>query len=238
MPRCLTCKPVCVLAIGLIAGLAVVGGAIAQPAKEPRPGTPPAKEKAPATQEGMKLPPGWTEADMKACMDAGTPGPMHQWLAEGAGTWTGKVKHWMAPNTEPETSECTSTVTALPDGRFTRCEVNGDMPGMGPFHGVGVYGFDNVSQKFQGTWFDNCGTGMMIGTGDLSTDGKTLTWSYTYNCPITKKPTIMREIERRTGKDSFTLEMFGPEIKTGKEFKMMEIQFTRQAATATAPAAH
>lgn len=238
MPCCFTCKPACVIALGLIAGLAVVGGAIAQPAKNTQPATPPAKDKAPAMPGDMQLPPGWTEADMQACVEAGTPGPMHQFLAEGVGTWTGKVKHWMAPGTEPMTSECTSTITSMMDGRFVRCEIAGDMPGMGPFSGFGIYGFDNVSKKFQSTWVDNCGTGMMVGTGDLSTDAKTLSWSFNYHCPVTKKPVVMREIERRTGKDSHTLEMFGPDIKTGKEFKMMEIHFTRQAATATAPAAH
>ena len=27
----------------------------------------------------------------------------------------------------------------------------------------------------------------MNGTGELSDDGKTMTWKYTFNCPITKK---------------------------------------------------
>lgn len=183
-----------------------------------------------------QLPPGWTEADMQACMEAGTPGPQHQRLAENVGVWNGKVTMWMAPGTEPTKSECTSTITSVMDGRFTKCEVNGEMPGMGPFNGFALYGYDNVTQQYQSSWISNCSTNIMVGTGKASSDGKTLTWQYTHSCPINKKPTTMREVERRTGKDSFTLESFGTDPKSGKEFKMMEIAFTRKPGTATAAA--
>src|SRR6185369_8383638 len=89
------------------------------------------------------------------------------------------------------------------------------------FNGFGLNGFDNVSQKFQSVWVDNMGTGMMNGTGELSSDKKTMTWTMTYNCPIQKKPVVMREVETWTGKDSMTFTMFGPDAKTGKEYKVM-----------------
>ena len=183
--------------------------------------------------EQPQLPPGWTEADMMACMEAGTPGPMHEHLASAVGVWHGKSKMWMAPGTAAIESECTSTITSVMDGRFIQCEMEGSTP-MGPFNGFGISGYDNVGQKFQSTWIDNCGTGIMFGTGDLSSDGKTMTWNYTYNCPITKKPTAFREVDRRTGKDSMVMEMFGTDPKSGKEYKMMEVAFTRQPGSDTA----
>jgi hypothetical protein len=182
-----------------------------------------------ATGQKQELPPGMTEADMKACVEAGTPGPKHEFLAQSIGAWSGKNTMWMTPTADPVKSDCSATFTAVMDGRFIRCEVNGEMPGMGPFHGFGIYGFDNVSQKFQSTWIDSCGTGMMFGTGELSPDGKTLTWTYSYNCPITKKPTVFREVEHRTGKDTLAVEMFGADPHTGKEFKVMEIAYTRSS---------
>lgn len=179
-------------------------------------------------QPDFKLPPGWTAADMQACVAAGTPGKMHELLAKGIGQWQAKTTMWMAPGFEPMTSEGASTVSAMMDGRFIKVEMTGEMPGMGPYNGLGVYGFDNVSQKFVSTWIDNHGTGIMQGTGELSADGKTTTWKYTGNCPITKQPVVMREIETITGPDSKTLEMFGPEPKTGKEYKVMRIELTRK----------
>ncbi|MGH7177563.1 MAG: DUF1579 domain-containing protein [Tepidisphaeraceae bacterium] len=180
----------------------------------------------------MKLPPGWTEQDMQACMMAATPGPMHQQLAKNIGVWQGKNTMWMAPGTEPMKSDCVTTNAPIMDGRFLRSETTGDMPGMGPFTGFAVYGFDNVSKKFQSTWIDNMGTGMMVGTGELSSDGRILTWNFTYNCPIAKKAVTMREIETITGPDTKLLEMWSTDPKSGKEYKMMEIAYTRKPGTA------
>ena len=188
----------------------------------------PAAENKPAGQPEMKLPPGWTAEDMQACMVAGTPGKMHEHLAKGVGKWSGKTTMWMSPGGEPATGDCTSNVASIMDGRYIRVEMNGEMPGMGPYSGLGLYGFDNVSQKFVSTWIDNHSTGMGTGTGELSADGKKLSWKYTYNCPLTKKPTVMREIETITGPDTKTLEMFGTDPKSGKEFQMMKIEFTRK----------
>lgn len=219
-----------------IAGVAAISAsiALAQTTKEKHPASPPSAPpsttKAPtdkAPPADMPLPPGWTKEDMQACEEAGTPGPMHAYLAEGVGVWRGDTTIWMAPGVEPVKSTCTTTIESMMDGRFFKCETEGDMMGM-PFNGFGLYGYDNVGQKFQSTWIDNCGTGMAQGTGDLSSDQTTLTWKYTYNCPITKKPTTLREIERRVNKNKTTFEIYGVDPKSGKEFKMMEIAYTRQ----------
>src|SRR5688500_4796062 len=161
-----------------------------------------------AKEAQLQLPPGWTEADMMACIAAGTPGEQHKELAKGIGTWNGKNTMWMAPGAPPMTSETKSVVTPVMDGRYIKVEVTGEMPGMGPFHGVGLYGYDNVQQKYVATWIDNHSTGIMTGTGEATPDGKTLTYTYTYTCPVTKKPTKMREVHTSTGDKTATLEMF------------------------------
>jgi hypothetical protein len=203
------------LLLALVA-LAAGSWAVAQNAKEPA--------KAPE----FKLPPGWTEADLQACMLAGTPGKMHQHLAAGVGVWQGKNTLWMFPGAEPMQTECTATVTTFMDGRYVKCEMSGEMPGMGPYKGFGLYGFDNVSGKFVSTWLDNHSTGLMNGTGELSEDGKTLTWQYSMNCPITKKPTVLREVATITSATTKTLEMYGQDPKGGKEFKMMRIELSKK----------
>lgn len=183
---------------------------------------------APAGQPEMKLPPGWTQEDMQACILAGTPGEMQERLANDVGEWHGKTTMWMVPGAEPVESESEVTITPILDGRYTKVDWEGDMPGMGPYQGYGIYGFDNVSRQFVATWIDNHSTGIMTGTGKLSSDGKTLTWRYTHNCPITKKPTTMRDVETITGPNTKTLEMFGIDPKSGKEFKMMSVQLTKK----------
>jgi hypothetical protein len=212
--------------LGLLAIALVVASAIADAPKEVKSND--AKPAAAGAQPEMKLPPGWTESDMQACMLAGTPGKMHEQLAKGVGTWQGKSTMWMFPGSDPVKSDCTSTITSMMDGRYLKSEMAGEMPGMGPYSGFGLIGFDNVTKKFVSTWIDNHSTGLMTGTGALSPDGKTLTWNYNYTCPVTNKPAVMREIETVTGPDTKTLEIFSTEPKSGKEFQMMRIEFTKK----------
>jgi hypothetical protein len=205
------------LSLATLAALAAAAGTIAL-------AQPPADHKQPE----MKLPPGWTTEDMQACMVAGTPGKEHEHLAGLVGTWTGTNKMWMAPGTDAMSSPITWTVSPVMDGRYFRTDVAGDMPGMGPFNGMGIAGFDNVSRQFVSTWIDNHSTGIMTGTGELAPDGKTHTWKYTHNCPITRKPTTMREVMRHTG-NTLAVEFFCIDPKSGKEYKCMESTLTKSA---------
>jgi hypothetical protein len=204
------------LALAALAGCAATKG-------EAEASPPAAKYGDPAAQSDSFLP-----EDMQACMLAGTPGEMHEHLAESVGTWEGTSTMWMAPGMEPMTSPCTMEVSTLMDGRYVKTEVSGDMPGMGPFSGMGISGFDNVTQKFVSTWIDSHSTGIMQGVGERSKDGKTLTWTFTYNCPIRKGPAEMREVDRMTSDDTLTLEMYGSDPKGGAEYKMMQIDFRRK----------
>ena len=155
--------------------------------------------------------------------------------AKGVGTWEGKVTTWMMPDSPPGQSTCETKIISMMGGRFTRNETTGDMPGMGPFEGFGLYGFDNVIRKYTSVWIDNMGTGMMAGTGELSADGKTMTWTLKANDPATGKEATWREIERYTGDHSMVLEMYGPDPISHKEYKVMQIDYTRKAGTAPAP---
>jgi hypothetical protein len=206
--------------VTVAAGAIFASIAIAEPSKDAKPGADAAPE--------MKLPPGWTAEDMQALIVAGTPGKQQEMLVKDAGTWQGKQQMWMPGSAEPMTSDVRSTITPMMDGRYTKVEVAGEVPGMGPYTGLGIYGFDNVSQQFVCTWIDNHSTGTMNGVGELSPDGKTITWQFTYNCPIIKKPTAMRQIETNTGPNTKKLEMFGNDPKSGKEYKMMTMELTRK----------
>ena len=218
------------LALSAAVGLASVVGsfALADAAKDAKPAAP-AAAAAPAGQPEMKLPPGWTMEDMTKVMQAGQPGKMHERLAQGAGTWDCKTTMWMAPGSDPMTSAGTTTAAPFMDGRYLKVEMAGEMPGMGPYRGFGLYGYDNVAGKFTSMWVDNHSTGIMTSTGELSADGKVMTWTYSYHCPLSKKPCAMREVETVTGPTTKTLEMFGTEPKSGKEYKMMSIALTKRS---------
>lgn len=203
------------LAALLLGTLVTAGVVVAQEKKDDKP-------------PEMKLPPGWTREDMMAMAAAGTPGEQHKVLAKDVGTWNGKATIWMAPGADPIRHECTSTVTSILGGRYVRVEIAGEMPGMGTFNGLGTVGFDNVKKHFVASWIDSMSTGMMSGEGKLSPDGKVMTWTYSYTCPLTHKPSVMRETHTWTGENSKTLESHASDPKSGKEYKMMVLELTRK----------
>lgn len=208
-----------------VAALALIAGslAIAQTGKDPKGGKPAAD-----LPPGFQLPPDRTAEDFAACGIAGTPGAQHEHLKKAVGVWEGKTEMLMSPMSSPVTSTCVTTITSIMGDRYIQCDTKGDMGGM-PFIGMGINGFDNVSGKFVGSWIDNMGTGIMNGTGEASKDGKSITWSFTYNCPITKKPAIWREVDTHTSPTTMTLEMFTNDPKTGKEYRVMKIDYTKKS---------
>ena len=70
--------------------------------------------------------------------------------------------------------------------------------------------------------------GIMQGEGELAKDGKTLNWEYVANCPREQKPVMLRQVETATSPTTKTLEMFVTDPKSGDEFKMMRIEFTKK----------
>jgi hypothetical protein len=210
---------------GTVALAALCGSfAIGQAGAEDQP------RKTGKVQGEPQLPPGWSESDMQACVQAGAPGKMHEFLTTQIGVWQGRSQMWMGPAaTEPVTGTCTWTVSPIMDGRYIECRMTGELPGMGPFTGLGITGFDNVSQKFVGSWIDNHSTGIMQGVGELSADEKTLSWAYSYNCPLTKRPAVVRQVDNYAGANEMSFDMFTTDPKSGREYKCMHVDLTRKS---------
>lgn len=166
-------------------------------------------------------------AMMQKWEEAGTPGENHKLLDKKVGNWNGVVKHWMTPDmTEPMESTCTASVKWIMDGRFLSETVQGDMGGQ-TFMGSSWAGYDNISKKFFWVWIDNMSTGKMDGEGTFNPTTKTFTYTTGMNCPMTGKHTGGRSVEKWIDSDHMVMEMWGPWFETGKEYKTMEIQYTR-----------
>ena len=203
------------LSLGCLGFVAIAAAAYAADAKKP-------------ADAEMQLPPGWTAEEMERCIKAATPGEQHARLKQNVGTWVGKTKFWMAPGMDPVDGEVVAEYAPVMDGRFIRCELSGKCPIMGPFEGFALFGFDNVSQKFVSSMIDTNSTGIMQGEGELAEDGKTVNWEYVANCPCEQKPVTLRQVETDLSPTSKKLEMFGKDRQSGKEFKMLSIEFTKK----------
>lgn len=167
------------------------------------------------------------KAQFDQWMAYATPGEQHELLQTKVGKWSGTVKHWMAPGTEAETSNFTADVKSLWDGRYLTESVEGEgmMPGQ-TFLGKSVIGYDNLKKKYFWVWLDNMGTGVMHAEGSYNPSTKT--FSYTYDHPdfMTGKFVKGRSVEKWINNDQVVAEMYGPG-PDGKEFKMMELTYSR-----------
>ncbi len=164
-------------------------------------------------------------AEEAAMMKAMTPGSQHAFLAEQVGTWKTTMTMWTDPSAPPMKSEGTMERTLLLGGRVLKETFKLDFMGM-PFEGVGHTGYDNVTGKYWGTWFDNMSTGVITleGTMDEATGKGTLKGEVSE--PMAGKKIPMRiEIHREEGKEINEFYMPGP---GGEMVKSMEIVYERQ----------
>jgi Protein of unknown function (DUF1579) len=164
---------------------------------------------------------------MKAMMEAATPGEPHKMLASSTGTWNAEVSMWMSPDAPPATSKGTATNKMVMDGRYQISEFKGDMMGS-PFTGMSTTAYDNVKKKFVSTWIDNWGTGIMQMEGPWDESSKSMTLSGKMIEPSTKRECDMKESFKIVDDNTQLMEMWGPDPKTGKPYKTMEIKFTRK----------
>lgn len=154
-----------------------------------------------------------------------TPGEQHAILAKKVGKWTGKVKWWEAPDQTPNESDGSSEFKMVMDGRYLMDHTKGDTP-MGPFEGMGCTGFDNLKQKYVATWIDSMGTGIMFAEGTFDPATKTFNFIGDMPDPMAGKYVKVRSTEKWIDDNKWVMESF-MKGKDGKEFKSMEITYTR-----------
>jgi hypothetical protein len=164
----------------------------------------------------------------KAWMDYATPGEMHKMLAKSDGTWTGANTMWMENDGKPMTSTSEATNKMVFDGRYQVSEHKGNFMGL-PFEGMSIVGYDNAKKKFVSTWIDNMGTGIMNMEGEWNSSKKSIEFKGKMTDPARPgKDCDVRETFTFVDDNNHVMEMYGPDSKTGKEYKTMEIKYTRK----------
>lgn len=185
----------------------------------PAPGPQPAKA-APRGQDA--------EAQAETFARYAMPGPEHKLLDRMAGSWNTLTRYWPAPEAELVESKGTSQRKWILDGRFLMEELDGGNLAL-PFRGLGLYGYDAFERKHTSAWVDTMNTSILtnLGTYDKTNDVVNFTGQYKDPWTGTKKPE--RGVTRFLSKDKHVLEIHVTE-PDGKEFKMLEITYTRQPA--------
>jgi hypothetical protein len=179
-----------------------------------------------AQQEGKPA----VDPQMKAMMEAmerfGTPGPEHQVLLQGVGTWDVESKMWMDPAAPPFVSKGVSTLRAILGGRYVQYDYEGDAMGM-PFTGFGVSGYDRYNKKYVSLWLDSMSTGFALTEGACDAAGKVCTETGVWDDYTTGKKVKVKNVSTHLDNDHFTLQMFMVQ-PDGSEVKTMELAYTRR----------
>jgi hypothetical protein len=171
---------------------------------------------------------------MKQMMEMSKLNENHKLLSSLDGNWNFVIKMWMNPdpNAKPQESKGTATRKSIMGGRFVKMDVNGkmQMPGTDgkmkemQFQGMGIEGYDNVKQKFVGSWIDNMGTTIALSEGTYDPSSKTFTFTSEMEpMPGVKMP--VREVLKVADNNHMMLEWY--ENHGGQEKKTMEINYTR-----------
>lgn len=163
----------------------------------------------------------------KAWRESMTLGEQHKMLAKASGNWNGDITMWMADGAPPMQSKATTVNTMLYGGLYQQSKHTGTMMGA-PFEGMSLMGYDNMKKEFVSTWIDNMGSGILMMTGNWDEAAKKITMTGTMKNPANGLDCDIRETFTMMDDDHQLLEMYGPDPKTGKQFKNMEIKYTRR----------
>jgi Protein of unknown function (DUF1579) len=160
---------------------------------------------------------------------AAQPGPEHKRLEIMAGSWDFTMKMWMEPGKDALEAKGTAERRMVLGGRFLHEEVKSEMFGK-PFTGNGITGYDNSQKKYVGAWVDSMSTGISQSVGTADAAGKVLTFTREDFDPAEGKKVKGRDVLTFVSDDKHTMESYKVGAD-GKEFKVMEITFTRSKST-------
>lgn len=163
---------------------------------------------------------------MKKWQAYATPNDNHSVLEPMVGQWQHEVKWWMSPDEEPDVSQGTNTVSWIMGRRFVQNEVDGMSMGQ-PFSGMALVGYDNAKQVYNTVWIDSMATGMMKGKGRYDAQNRELIEQGIYTCPFEGQKSY-RAVTKFIDSNHYQYEMYTTEIGTHREFKSMEVHYTRK----------
>ena len=182
------------------------------------------------SSESGNTPPKPASRDAESAADTlvryAMPGPEHKLLDQMAGSWDTLTRYWPAPGTEVVEAKGTSQCKWILDGRFLMEELDGGDLAL-PFRGVGLFGYDAFEQKFTSAWVDTMNTSILTNLGTYDKTNDVVNFTGVYKDPWTGTRKKERGVTRFLGKDKHALEIHLTE-PDGKEFKMLEITYTRK----------
>jgi len=170
------------------------------------------------------------EEMMEKWAEMTAPDEHHEHMKKMAGTWQVDMKMWMYPGADAMESTAVSTMESILDGRYILEHMDGEMDwgtGPMPFHGMNLIGYDTFKKKWVYCWVDNNTTGLMMGEGTESADGKTVTYWSEGPDPMTGNMKKMKSTMTHINDNEVLFRMYD-KTPDGHEFVTMEGAYTRK----------
>jgi hypothetical protein len=203
----------------LIAAVLILSSQVMSQEKPEAPSPPKAGAQSPAEQGMDDMMAQWRELSAK--------GPEHKKFEKMVGTWDTESRMWMFPGAQPMVSKGMAVFRLLFDGRYVEQKYKCSM-GDEQFEGLGIEGYDNFKKKYVSVWMDNSSTGICMSLGTFDESGKVCTYYGKMDDPLTgQKDKVVKSVAREISDDEVVYEMYD-KTPDGKEFKTMEITYTRK----------
>ena len=151
-----------------------------------------------------------------------TAGAPHAVLLRFAGEWEALGRMWRSedPSVAPIEGSVRFSAEIVMDGRFL-VERMASQPPSRPFQQVRVFGYDNLSRRFEGAIYDSRGTNIIRTVGDLSPSGE-LVFIYTYTDLGTRASVTRRTVRKLVSENEWIETAF--ESTARGERKVIEIR--------------
>jgi hypothetical protein len=150
----------------------------------------------------------------------------HRRLEPFAGTFSARTKWWREPGAPPAESTGTMTNTWRLGGRFLEQHYLSQMMGA-PFEGMGLWGYNTITQRYEGVWMDNMGTGISFETGSCDKSGRVFTMLGEIDNPSTGQKVPKRSVISLKNSNEHVFEIYFT-FPGAPEFKVMEVTYTRK----------
>ena len=179
----------------------------------------PQDEKAPGGQEMSE------EEMMKAWMEANKITDHHKKLAHMAGEWVAENTHFGPTGDVMGTSTDRAVSTSVLGGRFIQMSYHGSFGPM-PFEGMGMLGYDTMTNEFVHVWFDSMSNAPFVSRGKPGDDPKTIKTTGEYKDPASGQMMTNEYITTVISKDEHHLDLWA--TMGNVRFHQMKIKYTRK----------
>jgi len=117
--------------------------------------------------------------------------------------------------------------------RFVLEEFDGGNLGL-PFQGLAIYGYDAFGDKYTSVWVDTTSTAVTTSFGTCRDECKLIAFTGHHGDPWSGTMRNSRGVTRLESDDAHVLELYEPD-SGGREFKVLEIVYTRAVAASPQP---